>query len=213
MSQIIYKYILLYIYIYIYISVIIKLKCSFRRHQNETATGQSLPALNGPTFLSRSQSQENKKSNEESSLTMTEKRVNLEQIHHFRLQKSPSSHKSVASLPVSKNNVTNSPIQESRFEEIDFRENQIDSYISLGKSKKLYELPKTLNEGFYYSSSNKRNEVDSKSFGNESFDLTNGSRQIHARFDNFKVHSSININFIILRMIFFFFFFFFFITD
>lgn len=157
---------------------------SFRRRRSEAPTGQSLPALNRSSSLARSQSQETpKKSNQETPVTMAETLLNFEQLRHSRIQQSPASlHKPLFST--SRGSVRDSPIKESQLEEIDVKEDQLESDLNLGNVKPKYELPKALIKDFHYPNDDEKNEghLDDSKKANDSLILTSRSRLLHARF-------------------------------
>ncbi|XP_008212504.1 intracellular protein transport protein USO1 isoform X1 [Nasonia vitripennis] len=159
---------------------VIKGVVSFRRRPSQAATGQSLPALNRPTSITRSQSQETpQKTNREVPSPICETFLNFEQIKNFSLQKpqtSPALQR--ASFSTSRGSVRDSPIKES--EEAEASEN---SNGTEGKFKRTYELPKSLKKEFGYLSDEDKDTNDQESFekAEASIDLTTRSRLLHAR--------------------------------
>ena len=123
---------------------------------------------------------------QETPLKLTETFMNFEPIRNFRHQKSPALNRTIP-FSTSRGSVRDSPIKESQLEENDVAKNQKDS----DSLKKVYELPKTLKEEFGYSSTDedkcKNEEVfDNIKDENNTVNLTNRSRLLHARFVRYK---------------------------
>ncbi|XP_011493835.1 PREDICTED: uncharacterized protein LOC105359057 [Ceratosolen solmsi marchali] len=100
-----------------------------------------------------------------------------------------NSHK-LAPFSIPKSNIRDSPIKESRLEEIDITDSQVDLYLGLEDVKKISELPKALKQEFHYPSHDDSRDEDDilhKLDISQSSNFTNGSRLLYTRFHSYKI--------------------------
>ncbi|XP_058809274.1 paramyosin isoform X2 [Phymastichus coffea] len=146
-----------------------------RKLESESTTNQSLPSLNGaPSTPIRSQDIA-KRSSSDAHRAMSERLASLKSAQHFTLSKSPASHRP-APPSTPRSTTADSLIAESATD------------ASSDKTKRTYELPKSLKRELDYSTGDETSIKDSRSNSNDSlndnFNYAGRSRSLHARLVN-----------------------------